>query len=91
MGDGGRPPEGLSFPSRGSRLAPAREQITVMKKVHFKSRNEQDVIISAVIYFPEGFDEGRKHPEAEIERRPLPGLRDLRAAAQDQLAAHRPR
>jgi dipeptidyl aminopeptidase/acylaminoacyl peptidase len=31
-----------------------------MKKVNFQSRNGQNITISAVINFPEGFDEGKK-------------------------------
>jgi uncharacterized protein len=33
-----------------------------MKKVSFRSRNGEDITISAVINFPAGFDEGKKHP-----------------------------
>jgi uncharacterized protein len=49
-----------------------------MKKVNFKSRNGQDVTISAVIYFPEGFDEGKKHP-AVIVAHPGGGVKEQTA------------
>jgi uncharacterized protein len=33
-----------------------------MKKVSFLSRNGEDITISAVLNFPEGFDETKKSP-----------------------------
>jgi fermentation-respiration switch protein FrsA (DUF1100 family) len=47
-------------------------------KVSFKSRNGQDITISAVINFPEGFDEGKKHP-AVIVAHPGGGVKEQTA------------
>jgi hypothetical protein len=37
-----------------------------MKKVNFLSKNGQDISISAVISFPQGFDESKKSPAVVI-------------------------
>jgi dipeptidyl aminopeptidase/acylaminoacyl peptidase len=49
-----------------------------MKKVSFKSRNDQDFTISAVINFPEGFDERKKYP-AVVVAHPGGGLKEQTA------------
>jgi fermentation-respiration switch protein FrsA (DUF1100 family) len=49
-----------------------------MKKVRFKSRNGEDTTISAVINFPEGFDEGTKHP-AVVVSHPGGGVKEQTA------------
>jgi hypothetical protein len=56
-----------------------------MKKVSFKSRNGQDITISAVINFPEGFDEGKKHP-AVIVAHPGGGVKELTATVFERWA-----
>jgi len=57
-----------------------------MKKVSFKSRNGQDVTISAVVYFPEGFDEGRKHP-AVVVAHPGGGVKEQTARTYAKMLA----
>jgi hypothetical protein len=37
-----------------------------MKKVSFLSRNGQNITISAVLNFPEGFDESKKYPSVVV-------------------------
>jgi uncharacterized protein len=49
-----------------------------MKKVNFKSRNGQDITISAVVNFPAGFDERKKHP-AVVVAHPGGGVKEQTA------------
>ena len=49
-----------------------------MKKVNFQSRNGQNITIAALINFPEGFDEGKKHP-AVIVAHPGGGVKEQTA------------
>jgi fermentation-respiration switch protein FrsA (DUF1100 family) len=49
-----------------------------MKKVSFKNRNGQGITISAVMNFPEGYNEGKKHP-AVIVAHPGGGVKERTA------------
>jgi fermentation-respiration switch protein FrsA (DUF1100 family) len=49
-----------------------------MKKVNFQSRNGQNITISAVINFPEGFDEGKKF-SAVVMAHPGGGVKEQTA------------
>jgi uncharacterized protein len=57
---------------------PISQGVVNMKKVSFKSRNGQDITIAAVINFPEGFDEGKKHP-AVVVAHPGGGVKEQTA------------
>ena len=49
-----------------------------MKKLDFQNKNVQNITISAVIHFPQGFDEGRKHP-AIVVAHPGGGVKEQTA------------
>jgi fermentation-respiration switch protein FrsA (DUF1100 family) len=53
-------------------------EVAVMKKVSFKSRNGQDITISAVVNFPKGFDESKKYP-AVVVAHPGGGVKEQTA------------
>ena len=49
-----------------------------MKKLDFQNKYGQNITISAVIHFPQGFDEGRKHP-AIVVAHPGGGVKEQTA------------
>jgi dipeptidyl aminopeptidase/acylaminoacyl peptidase len=60
-----------------------------MKKVSFKSRNGQDIAISALVNVPEGFDERRRNP-AVVVAHPGGGVTEQTAGLYARKLAEKP-
>jgi uncharacterized protein len=49
-----------------------------MRKVSFESKNGQNITISAILYFPQGFEESKKYP-AIVVAHPGGGVKEQTA------------